>query len=43
MTLVSIEKQIVIEYGAVVGFIKNHIYLSIAIGVGVGFLLGKIF
>lgn len=41
-SLSSLEDQLKSEYGAVKGWIAAHVYLSVLIAVGVGFVLGKL-
>lgn len=42
MTILTLEQEIIAEYGIVKGWIATHPYISVAIALGVGFLLGKI-
>lgn len=40
MTIQTIEQQIVTEYGAIVGFIKNYAVFSAIAALAIGWLVG---
>lgn len=42
MNTPTFEQEIVAEYGVVKGWLATHPYISVAIALAVGFLLGKI-